>query len=644
MLKSFKSNKPKKITTIDISKPTSSIPETQLKNLNTISIQEAQTLQRQQSDTGESFVQKHYDALINNSNRNSSSDRVISHASNKKSFVDRVTSVQSSNSFNSSSSSNPNSNSHLYGVVLYDFEAERPDELSCKAGENIIIFAHHDQEWFIAKTIDRIGGPGFVPCGFVMVVDLKTGYSSSNPLSNDIESVNLPTVVEWKQNIEQQKNKNIDLKKQRNSSSQQVRSQSIVNSHSSLNNSFQQPPNTSQQHNSRSYSINSKHSSQKNLSSRHQSLNTDENFILEAKVTEYIWEDQKYKFILNCLTSFSKTTTLKRTYEDFYNLQINILENYPEESGKVILKDGNMSQRIVPYIPGPVPYVTEDITKKRLLDLNTYINELIHLPNKISRSDVVLNLFKPLNNGFDNEKELESSHLRSISQSQNQSAESMKFKQDVFQQQEISQPDAIKDNDFVQENIDSADEYKIDPIFTESNHGTLGVEEDGTLNMQDLNINDETFQQNGKHAKHSSNLSHHSKGLGFSTQPFINKRQSIDTEKTPKNPALTINTHQVMDQSQSNNTITDLLNTPMTATPSSAKSVKIKFYYDDDIFALLVNSNITIQEIEPKIIKKIAIDNFSLYVKGSAMKEKITTDQELQQAISTKQKISVVSE
>ncbi len=53
-----------------------------------------------------------------------------------------------------------------------------------------------------------------------------------------------------------------------------------------------------------------------------------------------------------------------------------------------------------------------------------------------------------------------------------------------------------------------------------------------------------------------------------------------------------------MDQSR-NNTITDLLNTPMTATPSSAKSVKIKFYYDDDIFALLVNSNITIQEIEP---------------------------------------------
>jgi len=164
------------------------------------------------------------------------------------------------------------------------------------------------------------------------------------------------------------------------------------------------------------------------------------------------------------------------------------------------------------------------------------------------------------------------------------------------------------------------------------------------LKLKDLNINDETFQQNGKHAKHSSNLSHHSKGLGFSTQPFINKRQSIDTEKTPKNPALTINTHQVMDQSQSNNTITDLLNTPMTATPSSAKSVKIKFYYDDDIFALLVNSNITIQEIEPKIIKKIAIDNFSLYVKGSAMKEKITTDQELQQAISTKQKISVVGE
>lgn len=581
-------------------------------------------------------------ALISNSNRNSSTERVVSHVSNKKSFVDRVTSVQSTNSFNSSSSSNPNTNSHLYGVVLYDFEAERPDELSCKAGENIIIFAHHDQEWFIAKTIDRIGGPGFVPCGFIMVVDLKTGYSSNNPLAKDIESVNLPTVVEWKQNIEQQKNKNIDLKKQQHSSaSQQARSQSI----NSMNKSLQQPPSTTSQHNSRSYSINSKQSSQKNVSSRHQSLDTDENFILEAKVTEYIWEDQKYKFILSCLTSFSKTRTLKRTYEDFYNLQINILESYPEESGKVIMKDGNMSPRIVPYIPGPVPYVTEDITKKRLIDLNTYINELIHLPNKISRSDVVMSLFKPLSNGFDNEKDLQSNHLRSISQGQNQSADSMKFKQDIFKSQELQPPDAIKDNDFVQENVDSADEYNTEPNFTESNHGTLGMEEDGTLKMQDLNIDDDTPKLTGKQANHSSNLSQHSKGLGFTTQPLVNKSQSVETEQ-PRNPALTINTQQTMDQSQSNNTITDLLNTPMTATPSSAKSVKIKFYYDDDIFALLVNSNITIPEIEPKIVKKIGIENFSLYVKvgGNAMKDKISTDQELQQAISTKQKISIIGE
>lgn len=79
--------------------------------------------------------------------------------------------------------------------------------MSCKAGENIIIFAHHEEEWFIAKTIDRIGGPGFVPCGFIMVVDLKTGYSSNNTLTKDIESVNLPTVIEWKQNIERQKKK-----------------------------------------------------------------------------------------------------------------------------------------------------------------------------------------------------------------------------------------------------------------------------------------------------------------------------------------------------------------------------------------------------------------------------------------------------
>lgn len=63
----------------------------------------------------------------------------------------------------------------LYGVVLYDFQAERSDELDAKAGEPIIVIAQSNVEWFVAKPIGRLGGPGLIPVSFVEVRDALTG-------------------------------------------------------------------------------------------------------------------------------------------------------------------------------------------------------------------------------------------------------------------------------------------------------------------------------------------------------------------------------------------------------------------------------------------------------------------------------------
>lgn len=88
----------------------------------------------------------------------------------------------------------------LYGVVLYDFQAERSDELDAKAGEPIIVIAQSNLEWFVAKPIGRLGGPGLIPVSFVEVRDAVTGRPITNfsDLMQTSAAPVIPRVEEWK--------------------------------------------------------------------------------------------------------------------------------------------------------------------------------------------------------------------------------------------------------------------------------------------------------------------------------------------------------------------------------------------------------------------------------------------------------------
>ncbi|CAO3596464.1 unnamed protein product [Absidia cylindrospora] len=95
-------------------------------------------------------------------------------------------------------------NQRCYGIVLYDFVAERKDELGCKADETIIVIAQSNQEWYVAKPIGRLGGPGLIPVSFVQLYDIitnhpvllpTTGYQS---LSSPRTSFTIPKLGEWK--------------------------------------------------------------------------------------------------------------------------------------------------------------------------------------------------------------------------------------------------------------------------------------------------------------------------------------------------------------------------------------------------------------------------------------------------------------
>lgn len=78
---------------------------------------------------------------------------------------------------------------------MYDFKAERPDELEASAGEAIVVIAQSNHEWFVAKPIGRLGGPGLIPVSFVQVRDAQTGELIDNIEQN---SNTVPGVEDWK--------------------------------------------------------------------------------------------------------------------------------------------------------------------------------------------------------------------------------------------------------------------------------------------------------------------------------------------------------------------------------------------------------------------------------------------------------------
>lgn len=111
----------------------------------------------------------------------------------------------------------------VYGVVQYDFQAERPDELDAKSGEAIIVIAQSNPEWFVAKPIGRLGGPGLIPVSFVELRDMQSGQAVTDPLEA-VRRAGVPKVEEWKKMTAEYKNSSITLGKIEAGSMQNVTS------------------------------------------------------------------------------------------------------------------------------------------------------------------------------------------------------------------------------------------------------------------------------------------------------------------------------------------------------------------------------------------------------------------------------------
>ncbi|KAF3767654.1 hypothetical protein M406DRAFT_90189 [Cryphonectria parasitica EP155] len=266
----------------------------------------------------------------------------------------------------------------VYGIVMYDFQAERADELEAKAGEAIIVIAQSNPEWFVAKPIGRLGGPGLIPVSFIEIRDMASNTPVADP-GGAIKRAGIPRVEEWKKMAADYKNSSITLGKF--DSGAPTGQQSVEQGMERM--SLQQANSrTSQQANGQQNNFSSPQQTSAPASPPYAPLS--------ARIPRYCFAEDKYWFVIEAALEDGRHWELSRYYEDFYDFQIALLTEFPAEAGNT-----GSQKRTLPYMPGPVNYVTDAITEGRLHNLDAYVKNLLNQPEYISRCNLVRQFFTP---------------------------------------------------------------------------------------------------------------------------------------------------------------------------------------------------------------------------------------------------------
>lgn len=117
---------------------------------------------------------------------------------------------------------------------------------------------------------------------------------------------------------------------------------------------------------------------------------------IKASVPRYCFADETFWFVVECQMEDGRHWELSRLYQDFYDLQINLIQENPLEAGNV-----KGHERTLPFMPGPVTYVTDNISNGRRANLDEYMRNLLKLGPHITRSNLVRQFFRPRNGDYE---------------------------------------------------------------------------------------------------------------------------------------------------------------------------------------------------------------------------------------------------
>lgn len=117
---------------------------------------------------------------------------------------------------------------------------------------------------------------------------------------------------------------------------------------------------------------------------------------ISAQIPRFCFAEEKYWFVIEASLENGSHWELSRFYEDFYDFQIALLTEFPAEAGNT-----GTQKRTLPYMPGPVNYVTDSITDGRRHNLDAYVKNLLTQPPYISRCQLVKQFFAPREGDFE---------------------------------------------------------------------------------------------------------------------------------------------------------------------------------------------------------------------------------------------------
>lgn len=97
------------------------------------------------------------------------------------------------------------------------------------------------------------------------------------------------------------------------------------------------------------------------------------------------WFRLQVSFVPDEPTAPAYSLSLYRTYEDFYDFQISLLDTFPYEAGRPKSDAGEdeVPERILPYMPGPVEdEIDDELTEYRREELDLYVKALVDLKGR----------------------------------------------------------------------------------------------------------------------------------------------------------------------------------------------------------------------------------------------------------------------
>ncbi|KAF2113386.1 hypothetical protein BDV96DRAFT_648351 [Lophiotrema nucula] len=304
----------------------------------------------------------------------------------------------------------------VYGIVMYDFKAERPDELEAKEGEAIIVIAQSNPEWFVAKPITRLGGPGLIPVSFIEIRDMTTGQAVADA-QDAVRRAGVPKVEEWKKMAADYKNGSIPLGKLETNSQQTLQQgmermslSSRSQAGGSANGGFSQGNSQAPAH--------MRSPSQFQNQQPYRASGTNLLAPVQACVPRYCFADDIFWFIIECQMEDGRHWELQRLYQDFYDLQIQLIATYPVEAGT-----SGTGERTLPFMPGPVTYVTDNISNGRRANLDEYIKNLLTLGDHITKGTLVRSFFAPRQGDYEIDPDVVAAEEYRMSQTSGRSSD-----------------------------------------------------------------------------------------------------------------------------------------------------------------------------------------------------------------------------